>query len=78
MTRHDRELLVRYTDLANQVSAMDRKAGAKLANTLTDAVGWCSDEEQAEALRSLAIAITDIAIEFRDRANELDRIIIDA
>jgi len=78
MTRHDRELLVRYTDLATQVSTLDRKAGAKLAATLTDVVGWCSDEEQADALRRLAIAITDIAIELRDRANELDRIIIDA
>ena len=69
--------MARYTKLSNVVSTMDPGAGDKLADVLTDVLGWCSDEEQADALRRLAIAMTEIAIEFRDRANDLDRIIID-
>jgi hypothetical protein len=69
--------MAHYTKLSTIVSTMDPVAGDKLADILTDVLGWCSDEEQADALRRLAIAMTEIAIEFRDRANDLDRITID-
>jgi hypothetical protein len=69
--------MAHYTKLSNIVSTMDPVAGDKLAGVLTDVLGWCSDEEQADALRRLAIAMTEIAIEFRDRADDLDRITID-
>jgi len=69
--------MARYTKVSNVVSTMDPAAGDKLADVLTDVLGWCSDEEQADALRRLAIVMTEIAIDFRDRADDLDRIIID-
>ena len=69
--------MAHYTKLSTVVSTMDPPAGDKLAEILTDVLGWCSDEEHADALRRLAIAMTEIAIEFRDRANDLDRIIVD-
>jgi hypothetical protein len=69
--------MAHYTKLSTVVSTMDPVAGGKLAEVLTDVLGWCSDEEHADALRRLAIAMTEIAIEFRDRANDLDRITID-
>src|SRR4051812_40525712 len=69
--------MARYTKVSNVVSTVDPVPGDKLAEILTDVLGWCSDEEHADALRRLAIALTEIAIEFRDRADDLDRITID-
>jgi hypothetical protein len=76
VTRQDRQMLARYTKISTIVSTVDPLAGDKLAAVLTDVLGWCTDEEHADALRRLAIAMTEIAIEFRDRADDLDRIVI--
>jgi hypothetical protein len=78
VTPYDRELLARYMSLATRISTVDRSAGKKLADTVIESLGWHSDHEQAEALRALAIAMTEIAIAFRDRADDLDRLVIDA
>ncbi|RZS33967.1 hypothetical protein EV193_110117 [Herbihabitans rhizosphaerae] len=77
MLEHDQNLLVRFTKLANEVSTLDTRAARDLARELSQALGWTNASEQACRMRRLALCMLDLALEFQDRAADLDRVIID-
>jgi hypothetical protein len=72
MRFQDREVLLRFGQVASQTTTLDPIPGSVLAGRFAEDIGWPSTAAQAEGLRRLAMVLLELAVEFRARADNLD------
>jgi hypothetical protein len=72
MRYRDREALFQFAKVTAQVSTLDPIPSGVLAARLAEDIGWPSTVAQAAGLRTLAMVLLELAVEFRARADCLD------
>lgn len=76
MTSRDREALLRFAHAATQSASADIK-GEELPWRLAEAFGWETPSQESGGLRILSMAVLMLSLDLRDRAERLDRLLIE-